>query len=84
MVIAPTYIIININAIKSKPKKISNPALLIKTKTNQNIEWIGFIDVIVIIEDIIIKEDIKINNWSINNFQGEVPFPPLCYDLLYF
>jgi len=65
IVIAPTYIIINIKAIKSKFRVISNPALLIKTKTSQKIEWIGLTDVMVIITEKIIKDDIKINNWSI-------------------
>ena len=47
--IAPTYIIIIIKGIKSKPKEIKNPEEFKNKKTNQNIEWIGLKDIIHII-----------------------------------
>ena len=51
IVIAPTYIIITTKPMKSKFKDIKNPELYKNTKTNQNIEWTGFVEVIVIITD---------------------------------
>ena len=85
--IAPTYIIIIIKGIKSNPKEIKNPEELKNIKTNQKIEWIGLKDIIHIIVENKINKEKKSNNWIICKkiiLQEEVPFLPLCYDLLYF
>ncbi len=56
------------------------------TITNQKTDWIGLVEIITIIVANNINNEKIINNWFIVNLnlQGEVPFPPLCYDLLYF
>ena len=82
MAIAPTYTIISINGIKLKPINSNNPEVFRNTSTNQKTEWIGFKDVITIIAPNNVINDKIIYNCSIK-IQGQVPLPPLCYDLLY-
>lgn len=81
--IAPTYTIISIKGIKLNPNKIKRIEEFKKTNTNQNTEWIGFKEDITITAPKSVIKDKKIYNCSINLFQGQVPLPPLCYDLLY-
>ena len=83
MAIAPTYTIINIKGIKLNPNNINRIEEFKNTKTNQKTEWIGFKEDITIIAPISVIKDKNIYNCSINLFQGQVPLPPLCYDLLY-
>jgi len=82
MAIAPTYTIMSINGTKLKPINNSNAEVFKNTSTNQNTEWIGFKDVITIIAPNNVIKDKIIYNCSIK-IQGQVPLPPLCYDLLY-
>ena len=74
---------VNINGMKLNPNSINKIAEFKNTNTNQNTEWIGFNEDITITPPIIVINDKKIYNCSIKLFQGQVPLPPLCYDLLY-
>ncbi len=81
--IAPTYIIRVAKAIKSACSWMKTIAAPMNDRTNHMIEWTGWTAVTTIIPDIIVKT-IKIGEIIIKTslFQGKVPFPSLCYDLL--
>ena len=80
---APTYIMRVARAIKSACNWIKTIAAPINDRTSHIIEWTGWIAVTTIMPDIIVKI-IKIGEIIVRTslFQGKVPFPSLCYDLL--
>ena len=72
----------SIKGTKLNPSNNNSADVLRKTNTSQNTECMGFNEVITIIDPNNVINDNIIYNCSIK-FQGQVPLPPLCYDLLY-